>query len=98
VDKTITTKSIVLVLLTTYSILKVTFLTHQASKMFSQCPELRQLTNIAEEIRGLQERRKQTGTSKDEKAAIDQRLQELEIKKIENVRKMNTMASAEIVS
>ena len=64
--------------------------------MFSQSEEL--LTNIAEEIRGLQERKKQTGTSQNEKAAIDQRLQELEEKRNENVRKMNARASAEIVS
>ena len=66
--------------------------------MFSQSEEFRKLTNIAEEIRGLQERKKQTGTSQDEKAAIDQRLQELEEKRNENVRKMNARASAEIVS
>ena len=66
--------------------------------MFSQSQWLRKLSNINEETSGLQQRRRQTGTTDAEKDAIDQRLRELEQRKMEIYREMNAHACTVLVS
>ena len=66
------------------------------AKMFSQWSH--QMSNIQEEKRGLQQRRAQTGTTDAEKAAIDQRLRELEQREIDIMRERNAHACTLIVS
>ena len=66
--------------------------------MFSQSQWLRKLSNINEEKTGLQQRRRQTGTTDAEKDAIDQRLRELEQRKMEIYREMNAHACTVLVS
>ena len=60
--------------------------------MFSQSDWSRKNQNIDTEIIGLQQRRNQSGTKDDERAAIDQRIKDLEEKKRENSRQMYSNA------
>lgn len=60
--------------------------------MFSQSDWFRKNQNIDTEIIGLQQRRNQSGTKDDERAAIDRRIKDLEEKKRENSRQMYSNA------
>ena len=60
--------------------------------MFSQSDWSRKNQNIHTEIIGLQQRRNQSGTKDDERAAIDRRIKDLEEKKRENSRQMYSNA------
>ena len=60
--------------------------------MFSQSDWSRKNQNIDTEIIGLQQRRNQSGTKDDERAAIDRRIKDLEEKKRENSRQMYSNA------
>ena len=54
--------------------------------------------NINTEIEGLNQRRNQNGTTDDEKAAIDRRIQELNLRREENNRQMAANACQRIVN
>ena len=66
--------------------------------MFSQSKWSRQLRNIQEEKSGLEQKRAQTGSTDAEKAAIDQRLRDLEQRQTEINRDMSAHACTVIVS
>jgi len=56
--------------------------------MYSNSEWSRKNQNINTEINGLNARRNQSGTSDEEKAAIDRRLNELKLRREENNRQM----------
>lgn len=62
------------------------------SSMFSISEWSQKNRNINTEINGLQQRRNQSGTADDEKAAIDRRIEDLEAKRRENISQMTAKA------
>ena len=66
--------------------------------MYSNSEWSRKNQNINTEINGLNARRNQSGTSDEEKAAIDRRLQELILRREENNRQMAADACQRLVS
>ena len=66
--------------------------------MFSNSEWSRRQQNINTEIRGLQQRRNQNGTSEEEKRGIDERIRDLERMSQEIVREMSAHACDVMVS
>ena len=66
--------------------------------MYSNSEWSRKNQNINTEINGLNARRNQSGTSDEEKAAIDRRLNELKLRREENNRQMAADACQRMVN